>query len=64
MFLDTTLYCFREASGVWARVDYTGIPYSDGDVQENQLLNIVSNTKDRSVSSPELRAQCSQRLIK
>ncbi|NBJ33761.1 methyltransferase [Serratia fonticola] len=59
MFLDTNLYSFREASGVWARVDYTGIPYSDGDVQENLLLNIVSNTKDRSVSSPELRARCS-----
>ncbi|VTR22605.1 Predicted RNA methylase [Serratia fonticola] len=59
MFLDTNLYSFREASGIWARVDYTGIPYSDGDAQENLLLNIVSNTKDRSVSSPELRARCS-----
>lgn len=59
MFIDANIYSLREKSGIWARADYEGISYSDGDAQENLLLEIVSNSKDRSVSSPELRANCS-----
>lgn len=58
MLLDNKVYSFRENIGVWAKSDYMGIPYSDGDTQENLLLDIVRNTKDLSVSSAELKAQC------
>ncbi len=58
MLLDTNIYDFRESTGIWAKPDYTGIPYSDGDTQENMLLNVIKNTQDRSVSSVELKSQC------
>jgi 2-polyprenyl-3-methyl-5-hydroxy-6-metoxy-1,4-benzoquinol methylase len=58
MLLDEKIYNFRENTGIWAKSDYAGIPYSDGDTQENLLLDIVQNTKDLSVSSAELKAQC------
>ncbi|WP_206670470.1 hypothetical protein, partial [Escherichia coli] len=58
MLLDTSIYNFRENTGIWAKPDYTGIPYSDGDTQENMLLNVIKSTQDRSVSSVELKSQC------
>lgn len=58
MLLDKNIYAFRENTGIWAKPDYAGIPYSDGDTQENLLLSIIQNTQDRSVSSAELKAQC------
>ncbi|MFZ4831929.1 methyltransferase [Rouxiella sp. Mn2063] len=58
MLLDRNKYKFRQDLGIWARPDYMGIPYSDGDAQEDLLLNIVQNTKDLSVSSSELRERC------
>lgn len=58
MLLDVNRYSLREELGIWARNDYSGIPYSDGDTQEEQLLSIIKSTKDRSVSSLELMTHC------
>lgn len=58
MKLNEEFYAFRQESGVWARPDYAGISYSDGEEQENGLLEIVKKTTDLSVFSAELRNQC------
>jgi len=58
MMLNDTVYKFRSDIGIWARADYNGIPYSDGDNHENLLLEILSNTSDLSVQSDELKAHC------
>ncbi|MCJ1880852.1 glycosyltransferase [Pseudomonas nitroreducens] len=51
-------YVFLEALGIWARPDYSGIAYSDGDSAENRLADIIRDSTDISVLSPELRRQC------
>jgi len=56
--LNNTIYKFRPDAGIWARSDYKGIPYSDGDNHENLLLEILKNTKDLSVQSGELKTHC------
>lgn len=58
MMLNDTIYKFRSDAGIWARIDYSGIPYSDGDNHENLLLEILSKTDDLSVQSDELKAHC------
>lgn len=58
MMLNNTVYKFRSDIGIWAREDYNGISYSDGDNHENLLLEILSNTGDLSVQSDELKAHC------
>lgn len=58
MLLDTSVYHYLEETGIWARPEYQGIPYSDGEAQENLLLNIINNVQDRSVFSAELKTHC------
>ncbi|MFO6298791.1 class I SAM-dependent methyltransferase [Rahnella selenatireducens] len=58
MLIDDKIYHIREESGIWARKDYEGILYSDGDSQENLLYEIVKSCTDLSVNSSELQAQC------
>ncbi|MDH2066376.1 methyltransferase [Pantoea sp. GD03673] len=58
MMLNNTIYKFRSDAGIWARSDYNGIPYSDGDNHENQLLEILGKTHDLSVQSEELKTHC------
>lgn len=58
MFLDENIYKFRADIDVFARTEYQGIPYSDGDAQEELLLEIISSARDRTVLSQELRSKC------
>lgn len=43
---------------IWYRSDYAGIPYSDGDIVENKIADIINNATDISIMSDELRAHC------
>jgi len=51
-------YSFNESHRVWARSGYDSIAYSDGDSAENRLFEVVSNARDLSVLSSELRQHC------
>ncbi|MDR1076309.1 MAG: glycosyltransferase [Xanthomonadaceae bacterium] len=51
-------YKFIESLGAWARPDYPGIAYSDGDENENHLAGIIRDADDVSLFSPELRRRC------
>ena len=58
MKFDTILakagYLPDTSNQVWARPDYTGIAYSDGDEIENRIGAIIANAADLSVFSIEL----------
>lgn len=60
MKFDTILskagYLPDTSNQVWARPDYTGIAYSDGDEIENRIGAIIANAADLSVFSIELAA--------
>lgn len=43
---------------IWYRSDYAGIPYSDGDIVENKIADIIKNATDISIMSDELRTHC------
>lgn len=51
-------YVRDEATGIWSRPGYSGIPYNDGDEIEQRLFAIINSVQDRSVLSAELRAYC------
>jgi lipopolysaccharide biosynthesis protein/SAM-dependent methyltransferase len=51
-------YIFDENKGIWHRQDFDGIAYTDGDEVENRLFDIISNAKDLSVLSDELKPHC------
>jgi 2-polyprenyl-3-methyl-5-hydroxy-6-metoxy-1,4-benzoquinol methylase len=53
-----TPYQLDTASGLWARPDYGGIPYTDGIEVENHLYELVQSVTDRSVLSSDMRALC------
>ncbi|MED5611538.1 MULTISPECIES: glycosyltransferase [Pseudomonas] len=56
--LESQGYIFVKAQRYWARPEYSGIAYSDGDFAENRLGRIISGASDLSVLSSELRRQC------
>ena len=47
-------YHFHENTGLWQPAQAPPFSYSDGDDQENALLQTVCSLTDRSVFSPEL----------
>ncbi len=51
-------YEFVKGQNIWKRPDYTGIPYSDGDVVEERIGLAIAETVDLSVLSPELKKHC------
>lgn len=51
-------YSFDSDINVWTRADYTGIAYSDGDLVEQRIANIINEASDLSVLSAELRQHC------
>lgn len=52
-FLDA-VYTLQEGSGIWMRPDYPGIAYSDGDLIEDEIEQIIDACPDRSVQSTDL----------
>ena len=51
-------YLFNAGTGIWARTDYAGIQYNDGDEAEQRIATIVRNASNITVFSVELRAHC------
>ena len=51
-------YTYRTDRAIWARENYEGIAYSDGDEVEQRLLNLIGQASDLSVLSDELRQHC------
>ncbi|GFM88326.1 hypothetical protein PSCICO_37250 [Pseudomonas cichorii] len=45
-------------TGVWARPDYQGLAYNDGDESEERLAQIIRDAQDLSVLSGELGRHC------
>lgn len=56
--ISTNGYTFDSNLKIWSRLEYQGIPYSDGDEVENRIGSIIKSAKDVSVMSDELRDQC------
>jgi len=54
----TSGYVFNQELRIWARPDYTGINYSDGDEAERRIAIIVDQATDITVLSTELRQHC------
>lgn len=44
--------------GIWARPEFSGIAYSDGDQIEEHLAQVLAKTEDVSILSPELAMAC------
>jgi len=51
-------YSYDEENRVWIRSDYLGIAYSDGVEVEQRIGEIITNAKDLSILSDELRQHC------
>ncbi|CAM3313606.1 glycosyltransferase [Pseudomonas floridensis] len=51
-------YRLDRRTRVWARPEYEGLAYSDGDENEERLARIVREAQDLSVLSPELSRRC------
>ena len=51
-------YTYRTDQAIWARENYRGIAYSDGDEAEQRLSNLIGQASDLSVLSDELRQHC------
>lgn len=51
-------YSHDRKTGVWTRIGYVGLAYSDGDDEERRIASIVGAAEDCSVLSDELRAHC------
>lgn len=45
-------------TGIWQRPGYAGIPYSDGEATEANMLALIEQTRDVSSLSSELASQC------
>ncbi len=56
--LEQSGYRLDRRTGVWARPDYEGLAYSDGDEHEERLADIVRQAQDLSVLSTELGQHC------
>lgn len=56
--LESSGYRLDRVTGVWARPEYGGIDYSDGDEVEVRIRDIIAATGDRSVLSSELQRRC------
>lgn len=54
-----TQYALDEDSNIWARANYSGINYSDGDREEDEVLRIIEDAEDISVLSLELKKNIS-----
>ena len=54
----TSDYEFDPARRVWARADFAGISYSDGDDVEYCIAEIINNACDLTVLSAELGSHC------
>ena len=54
----TSNYLFDTKLRVWARTDYIGIPYSDGEEVEARIAGIINKASDISVLSAELASFC------
>ena len=48
-------YIFSDSLLVWARPDFSGIDCNDGDETERRIAGVISNARDVSVLSTELR---------
>ena len=51
-------YALNDSTQVWAKPGYGGIAYNDGDSIEERVANIVSQARDLTVLSTELRQHC------
>ena len=51
-------YLFDLSKGIWSRLGYAGISYSDGDEAELRIARIIDAASDVTVFSPELRQHC------
>lgn len=51
-------YALDESTGIWGRLDFKGIAYSDGDTTEVKLGDIIREASDVSVFSTELSKHC------
>ncbi|MCY1390090.1 Ubiquinone biosynthesis O-methyltransferase [compost metagenome] len=60
--LERNGYVFNKSLGIWARPEYPGIAYSDGDSAEQRIGRIIKEAEDVSVFSTELRRQCTDWL--
>lgn len=56
--LEQSGYRLDRRTRVWARPDYTGLAYSDGDESEERLAAIVREARDLSLLSGELSRHC------
>ena len=56
--LEQSGYRLDRRTRVWARPDYEGLAYSDGDENEERLARIVRDARDLSVLSSELSRHC------
>nr|QED89916.1 bifunctional methyltransferase/glycosyltransferase [Klebsiella pneumoniae] len=56
--LEESGYKFLEQYGIWSKIDYQDISYSDGDYEEQRLAKIIASAHDLSIFSSELRNQC------
>ncbi len=57
-FLSQFGYVLDTETNVWARPEYGGIAYSDGEDVERRIASIVKESTDLSVLSVELRQHC------
>lgn len=51
-------YHLSKEGSVWKKPEYGGIPYSDGDDLENEILSAITSCQDVSLRSDELRSHC------
>lgn len=51
-------YSLHSDSGVWKRTDYSGTDYTDGEVEEQDLLRIIQSSSDVQLFSPDLLKSC------
>lgn len=56
--LEKSGYTLDEATQVWSRPLYSGIAYTDGDLVETRIAEIVERVHDLSVLSTELARHC------
>lgn len=55
----SNVYKYDELLGIWSRPDFSSIGYNDGDLSEENILEILNNTNDLSAGSFELNEACS-----
>ncbi|MBW6474700.1 MAG: class I SAM-dependent methyltransferase [Anaerolineaceae bacterium] len=57
-FIENSEYTLDPQTHIWARANYNGIPYSDGEDIEQRIATIIKQASDLSVLSTELRQHC------